>query len=162
MIRSHVHWAQFVFTDWGKMSVNPYQSPAELASDNVVLPDGIKRRHGCVTAWLIFNGVSVGLSWASLVAIKALDLRVPQVFELTPLYLAYVVASGILMWVFIVALWKFKLWGFYGWIGMFVIGAIGNLVMGLEWTTVLASLIGVAILYGILQLGRPSTWSQLE
>jgi hypothetical protein len=144
------------------LSENPYQAPLSHDPVKPTLPPGEKRRHGCVTAWLVLNAISVVVSWISIAAIKGAGLQVPTTIEMTPLYLIYAGISGILMWVCVVGLWKFKRWAFYGWVALFVAGAIGNLVMGLAWSGIFGSAIGLALLYGILQLGKPSTWSQLE
>lgn len=65
--------------------------------------------------------------------------------------------------VFAGALFAWKKWGFFG----FAIGSIlatgFNIAVGLGLLQSLSGLIGVGILWGVLQLGEPrSGWEQLE
>ena len=109
-----------------------------------------KRMHGALTAWLvlcILGNFFVGLSllstsspWLSILAI------------------VNVVCFS--------ALFQWKKWGFYGCVAMslitFVINA-GNGETIADATGAMSGLIGIAILYGLLQLGKPkSGWEQLE
>jgi hypothetical protein len=71
--------------------------------------------------------------------------------------------GGVLNIVFLVALFRWKKWGFWGsaltYAGSFFI----NLVVGLNVVQALLGLSGLAILYGVLHIGKENKgWSQLE
>jgi hypothetical protein len=62
-----------------------------------------------------------------------------------------------------VALLKWKKWGFFGFIATSVITFVVNLMTGLNIVHALGGLVGIAVLYGVLQIGKEKKgWTQLE
>lgn len=132
----------------------------ETNNENPVSP---KQRHGCVTAWLILilivNSVSALLYLlCSELILRQLpiDVSFSTVFTLGLLGVGNVVFSLLLL--------NWKRIGFYG---FFITGAIAffiNLNLGLSMVQAVAGMVGVGILYGILQIkkNQVSTWENLE
>ena len=70
--------------------------------------------------------------------------------------------STVLNMVFAVALFKWKKWGFYGFIGTTIIAGIVNLSLGIGPLSLLG-FSGIPILYGILRIGNERAgWHQLD
>ncbi len=128
-----------------------------------------KRRHGCLTAWLIFLIVanSLGLLGNAYFALnpKVYETTVAQqglraVPSLTFLLLTCLSALSIAC---AIALFKWKKWGFYGFLGVSVAAFIINLSIGINLVQSLLGFVGVALLYGVLNIGEGNKgWTQLE
>jgi hypothetical protein len=125
--------------------------------------EGMKERHGCVTAWLIFMVVA-----NSIVVIMYLFARGMIQNNLTaaiPSWVFIVLGlMGIANIIFAVALLKWKKWGFWGFAFTSIIAAAVNLQMGTSVLQTLLGLGGVAILYAILRIRKDevSAWDNLE
>lgn len=122
-----------------------------------------KKRHGCVTAWLILLIVANSLTALTyLVANDMIQQNLPTPISDTMLYLLAVI--GVCNVVFAVYLFKWKKWAFWGFIGSSVAATAINLSSGLPVGQSLMGLIGIAILYGILQIKQDgkSAWENLE
>ncbi|MGH3755135.1 MAG: hypothetical protein ACRDRP_21075 [Pseudonocardiaceae bacterium] len=52
-----------------------------------------------------------------------------------------------------IALFQWRKWGFYGFVATSVVGLVVNLAIGLNPVQALLGLVGIAILYGVLQIG---------
>jgi hypothetical protein len=64
---------------------------------------------------------------------------------------------------FAVALFLWKRWGFYGFVATSVVGFALNIALGVNVAQALFGVAGVAILYGVLQIGNENKgWPQLE
>ncbi len=122
-----------------------------------------KERHGCVTAWLILMLVT-----NSIVAIiyffareSVTDNLPGNVSESMILLLGLLSISNV---GFAILLFRWKRWAFYG----FVVTSLGafliNLDIGLGIGQSLLGLVGIAILYGILQIKKHNTsaWDHME
>lgn len=116
-----------------------------------------KRRHGCLTAWLLFIIASnLGLTIWSVITIS----QEPE------LYYAWAMPVIIIFCVWIVtcavAIFLWKKWGFYG----FVLGAIAEMILYIiqgSWLFCLTPFISVAILYAVLNIGTYNRgWPQLD
>lgn len=114
---------------------------------------GNKQRHGCVTAWLII--MIIANSWSAILYLFAGDMVAknipngisnPMLILLAILGLVNVVSS--------ILLFKWEKIGFWG----FVITSIGvlivNLSIGLGIGQSLFGLVGIAVLYGVLQIKK--------
>jgi hypothetical protein len=65
--------------------------------------------------------------------------------------------------VFAVALFQWKKWGFFGFVATAALALAINLKLGINIGQILLGLLGVAILYGVLQIGKEKKgWTQLE
>ena len=70
---------------------------------------------------------------------------------------------GVLVVVCAIALLRWKKWGFFLWVGLAIIAFFVNLVVGLGLFQSVFGLLGIAILYGVLQIGKENKgWPQLE
>jgi hypothetical protein len=122
-------------------------------------PQTTKQRHGCLTIWLwliiIFNvlGVILGAIGSSAVD----DLNLPG------WYLPVAIVSTGLVVIFAVALLKWKAWGFWGLVAMEGASAVANIAANGYYYGIISSVIGVAILVLLLNLGGPNkAWNLLE
>jgi hypothetical protein len=62
-----------------------------------------------------------------------------------------------------VALFQWKKWGFYGFVVTSIAAFTVNLMIGLNPLQAIFGLLGLAILYGVLQIGgEKKGWTQLE
>ena len=62
-----------------------------------------------------------------------------------------------------VALFRWKRWGLWGFVGSAVIVFFLNLAMGPGLGSALAGLLGIAILFGVLHIGKERKgWAQLD
>jgi hypothetical protein len=127
----------------------PPTTPTPVSAD--------KRRHGCLTAWLLLIiVVNIGLTIWNVVSIS----QEPH------LYYAWAMPVIIIFCVWIVtcavAIFMWKKWGFYG----FCAGAIGEMIVYIiagNYFYFLMPLVGVAILFSVLNIGKENRgWTQLE
>ena len=128
--------------------------------DNPTPPPSLKQRHGCLTAWLtlmiILNSVFSFMYLASAVGASS-TLRIPT-FALLLLSLV-----GVANVACAIALFKWKKFGFYGFIATSAVAFIVNLSIGLGIVPSLLGLGGVGMLYGILHIGKEQAgWGQLD
>lgn len=135
------------------LSENPYRAPVAMDSD---VPSRVeaKSRHGCATAFLYFMVIANSL--------VAVNIVVFLVRARVPVAAHWRVVLVVLNVLFLVALLRWKRWGFYGIaVTVSLAAAINFLSEGLR--EALLGLVGLAVLYGVLQIGgKRSTWSQLE
>ena len=62
-----------------------------------------------------------------------------------------------------VSLFRWKKWGFWGFLASGIIVIIVNLSIGLSTASALGGIVGIAILYGVLQIGKENKgWPQLD
>ena len=121
----------------------------------------LKKRHGCLTAWLIF--MIVANSLATLVYLLAGEIirqNLPEFPVGMILVLAGLCAFNV---VCAVALFNWKIWGFYGFVATSILALVANLNAGTHPVKALLGLLGVVLLYAVLQIGNENKgWTQLE
>ncbi len=123
----------------------------------------VKERHGCVTTWLVFMIVAnslIGLMYLLVPESIANEMEVK-----IPIYILSILGLiGIANVVFSFALFKWKLWGFYGFIVSSLASFIINLMIGVEVVQSVMGLIGIAFLYGVLQIKKNNiaAWNYME
>ena len=119
-----------------------------------------KKRHGCLTAWLVL--MIIVNSLAALIYLFGRALIYQSVPNL-PGWAFPVLFVGLLFNVACaIALLKWKKWGFWGFSASAVLALILNLSFGMGVSSI-GGLIGVAILYGVLHIGGENKgWPQLE
>jgi hypothetical protein len=132
---------------------------SEVTTDNP--SKAPKERHGCLTTYLVFmiivnSGVSLiylfGSGWVRRNGPNAPDWA----FWLLAL-------TGLVNVLCAVALLRWKKWGFWGFVVSAIAIFIVNLSIGLGPSSGLGGAIGVALLYGVLQIGKERKgWPQLE
>ncbi|MCX6311824.1 MAG: hypothetical protein NT084_09320 [Bacteroidetes bacterium] len=122
-----------------------------------------KQRHGCITAWLIL--MIIANSCIALIYLFASDQLSKQMAGDIPTSMFYVLAFiSAMNVVFAVFLIQWKRWGFYGFILNALAGFAINLKMGMDIGSSLFGLVGIGILYAILQIKKNnvSAWEQME
>ncbi len=122
-----------------------------------------KQRHGCVTAWLILLIVTNSLTAA--LYFFGRDLVVKSLHK--PDASGWLVAMGVCAIAnvaFAVLLFKWKKAGFYGYLGTSIIALLINIQLGLGIGQSLIGLLGIVILFAILQIkeGDVKAWDNLE
>lgn len=121
----------------------------------------MKQRHGCLTAWLVLIIVAnalVGVVYIATAGTMTSTGAVPG-WAIPILILLSLVNVGLA-----ISLFMWKRWGFYGFIVTSLIALVVNLAIGLSIAQALFGLVGVAVLYGVLQIGNESSkgWPQLD
>ena len=120
-----------------------------------------KERHGCLTAYLVLaiiaNSATALLYLFGAAAIKRSTPNIPDwAFPVLIVLVLFNLACAI-------ALLRWKKWGFWGLIVSAVVTLGINLTIGLGLSSAIVGLLGVVILYGVLQIGRHNRgWPQLD
>ena len=120
----------------------------------------VKQRHGCVTAWLIYLMIGSSIGAIGYIYMFLFDqpngISYPIIVLLGIMCIVNVVSS--------VLVFQWKKIGFWGFIFTSISGLIINLSIGLGIVTSLLGLVGIAILYGVLQIKKKNvtTWESLE
>ena len=120
-----------------------------------------KNRHGCLTAWLILMIIANSISaLVYLLNSQAVQQALPTAPDWTFPVLTVVCIFNI---VCAIALFNWKKWGFWGFLGSSVTALIINLSIGLGIGQSLLGLLGIVLLYGVLNIGENNKgWPQLE
>jgi hypothetical protein len=122
-------------------------------------------RHGCLTAWLVLMIIAntlTALSYVFLTLILSKTVHSPRPH--TPAWALSVLTVGcIANIVFAVALFRWKRWGFFGFLGTAILALVVNLRIGIKPAMVMIGVCGIMILYAVLQIGGDKKgWDQLE
>ena len=122
-----------------------------------------KQRHGCVTAWLVLMIIANSLT--AILYLFASDIitkNLPGNVSTAMIILLGVIGIGNV--IFSVLLFQWKKIGFWGFTITSVGALIINLSIGLGIGQSLFGLVGIAILYGVLQIKKENvtTWKNLE
>jgi len=116
-----------------------------------------KRRHGCLTTWLIII-ILANIISAIVVASVASSVSSNIPGWLIPAEIVF----GVWAVVCAIALFMWKKWGFWGFFVGAVAGMIANIASG-DYVYAVTPFISVAILYGVLNIGKDNKgWPQLE
>jgi hypothetical protein len=125
------------------------------------MSDQNKKRHVCLTAWLILMIIANALmSLTYLMGSQSIRQQFPQA---PPWVFTVLGVMALINLVCALALWKWKKWGFYGFVASSLVAFVINLMVGVTIYRALFGVIGFVILFGILQLGKENKgWTQLE
>ena len=120
-----------------------------------------KQRHFLLTAWLVFMIVANG---ATAVITPMLVGNIQQALPTFPAWMVWpITLSAVVNVAFAIALFNWKKWGFFGFLVTSVATFAQNIYVGIGIPRTVLGLMGLAILYGVLQIGgQKSGWSQLE
>jgi len=118
-----------------------------------------KDRHGCLTTWLVLMIIVNALT-----ALSYLGLTLFVRKTVAPAWALLVLAVACTANVaFAVALFRWKKWGFLGFLGTTALALVINLRIGIKPTFAIVGLFGIVILYAVLQIGgEKKGWNQLE
>ena len=138
----------------------------EPTNENLLTNEGPvkeKERHGCVTAWLVF--IIVINSILALVYLLASDMitnNLPNPPSKSMILLLGLL--GLANVVFAVLLLKWKKIAFLGFVATGVAACGINISIGLGIGQSLFGLVGIGVLYGILQIKKDevSAWDNME
>ena len=120
-----------------------------------------KQRHGCLTAWLIMmiiTNAACALMYS--IGSAAIKTTYPDAPGWT---FPVLIVFSLLNLAYAIAIFKWKKWGFWGFCvsSLVVLGV--NLTIGLGLLQSLGGLVGVAIFYGVLHIGKENKgWPQLD
>ena len=150
-----IPWHSLVWTQgmtaWVPASTVPAFTASPLGAD-------AKRRHGCLTAWLVL--MAAGNTLTALVYADLTVVGLPQVPAFREAWTAPVLgALGVANVVFAIALLRWKRWGFYGFAATTVAAFCVNITIGLNPLLAATVLIAPALLYALLMVGGDqSAW----
>lgn len=118
-------------------------------------------RHGCLTAWLVFmiiaNAATAVITPLSIAGMRQAGLQP------SPISIGVIVICAIANIIFAVALFRWQRWGFYGFIAASAVALITNLSLGLGIGQSLFGLVGIFILYWVLNMGgERKAWPRLK
>ena len=120
-----------------------------------------KQRHGCLTAWLI--AMIVMSSFAVLVYVLAMGFLLEMLPGASAWAVYTLAALAVLNLGFAIALWRWKKWGLWGYGASSLAAFWINLSIGTGLGPSLMGLLGLAILFAALQIGRENRgWPQLD
>jgi hypothetical protein len=122
-----------------------------------------KQRHGCVTAWLILMIIANSLiAIVYLFASEKITDNLPG--DVSPSLIILLGIIGVANVFFASLLYQWKKWGFWGFIVTSIGALIINLSIGANIAQSLFGLVGIGILYGILQIKKDNVtaWENLE
>ena len=122
-----------------------------------------KQRHGCLTAWLVLSIVLNSLgAMVYLFAGDMITKNLPKSISY-PMSISLALL-GIANVIFSVLLLQWKKLGFWGFTVTSILTFIVNINIGLGVGQSLFGLVGIAILYGVLQIkkGNATAWDNLQ
>ena len=136
------------------------ETPKVEAPKPVTPAPGGKKRHGCLTAWLIIIIIACAVSIIMYLATTSL---ISSELDMAGWVVPVLVILLVFEIVCAIALFMWKKWGFWGFCAIVVISIIINLSLGLGITASLGGLVGLAILFGVLNIGKDNKgWPQLN
>jgi hypothetical protein len=134
------------------------ENPPPIPSIHPAVP-GIKQRHGCLTAWLILALIAnsaVTIYYVVSLLAGGNGANMPT----WALFLFFVASLGAVFC--IVLLFRWRKVGFWGYAALGIFTILINLAIGMGALS-LTSLVSIAVLYGVLQIGKTNKgWPQLE
>jgi hypothetical protein len=159
-----------VFAELGKdLVVSPSHDLINVAFvemeylDDEILPSLKKERHGCLTAWLILMLIGNAFSAITLLLFKeqlklsaAID---PSNWTFSILFLLSLANLG-----FAVLLFKYRKLGFWGFLASSLLAFAFNLHLGQGLLQSGIGLVGIILLYGLLQIPKNNKtgWEHLS
>jgi hypothetical protein len=123
----------------------------------------LKKRHGCLTAWLILMLIlNAALALVYLFRAEAIADAHPGGIPQSLLMALRVLAGLNVVWTVLLLRWKRI--GFWGFLVNTIAAFVVNLMIGLGLLSALPGLFGVIVLFLLLQLnaGSRSGWNNLE
>jgi hypothetical protein len=122
-----------------------------------------KQRHGCLTAWLIM--MMIGNASAALLYLLSEPKQLPNSpIELNSTTMILLSLLSLFNLCFAFGLWYWKKWAFYGFALTASLMFFTNLNMGIDIASASLGMIGIVLLYLVLQIksNEKSGWENLE
>lgn len=122
-----------------------------------------KKRHGCLTAWLIMMIIGNALGSFAYLILEPNVLANEDII-MTKEQMVLLGILGFINLSFAIGLWYWKKWAFYGFALSGFLMFITNLNMGMDFVSSALGMVGVMLLFSILQMkqGETSGWDNLE
>jgi hypothetical protein len=119
------------------------------------------KRHGCLTIWLVFMIVANAATVVSTpLMYDSIKRAAPNA---SPATIALISIAGVANIIFAIALFRWKKWGFFGFVATSVIALVTNLFIGLGIAQSVFGLVGIGILYWVLNIGGSNkAWTRLQ
>jgi hypothetical protein len=119
------------------------------------------QRHGCFTAWLVLMLIAnTATAISTPLMLSTIRQAAPNVSAGS---VAIIVTAAIANIVFAIALFKWRRWGFYGFIVTATVALITNLSIGLGIGQSIFGLIGIPLLYWVMNMGGANkAWQHLK
>ena len=123
----------------------------------------VKQRHGCVTAWLILMIVVNSITAAAYLFLNNFITEILTVSSSSVIVILLGLISLANVF-FSVLILQWKKTGFWGFCGTSIAALVINLYIGIEVYQSVLGLLGIAVLYAILQFRKneSSAWDNLE
>jgi hypothetical protein len=120
-----------------------------------------KQRHGCLTTYLIFMIIA---NSATAVLHVLLSDDIQQSYPKMPSWGLFAFVFGSLFnLTCAIALLRWKKWGLWGFSISASLVLVLNLMIGVSPVSALGGVLGIAILFGVLQIGKDKKgWPQLD
>jgi hypothetical protein len=132
--------------------------PVPTASPTV--PPTQKKRHGCLTTWLI---LIIVFNLIGLILLGIGSTAIGDAKDIGGWYLPTVMVLTALVIVCTVGLFYWKKWGFWGIAALEIGSLVPNIIVRGYYYAIISAIVSIAILYGVLQIGGDNKgWSQLE
>ena len=132
----------------------PLQAPG-------VVREQKKQRHGCLTAYLIL--MIIANSLVALIYLLASSAMRDAYPDAPGWAFPALAVLGIVNVLCAIALFGWKKLGFFGFVATSLIAAVVNFAVGLNAIQAVLGLVGLVVLYGVLQIGKEDKgWPQLE
>lgn len=118
-------------------------------------PSARAKKHGVwLMAWLVLtliaNAIAAVANLGAVLSPQASSLQ--AIADITPSWALLVLGlAGVANMVFVILLFRWKLWGFYGIVGVAVLAFIVNLIIGIDIVRSLMGFLGPAILYFLMK-----------
>ena len=124
-------------------------------------PPPLKQRHGCLAVYLVFMIIAnSATALIYLVGSEGIRQNIPNMPDWA---FPVLIIGSIFNLVCAIALFRWKKWGFWGFVCSAAIVFFVNLSIGINPVGAVGGLLGVAILYGVLHIGKERKgWTQLE
>ena len=119
-------------------------------------------RHGCLTAWLILMIVANAATAVSTpLMYDAIKRTAPNA---SPATVAVITIAGVANILFAIALFRWKKWGFFGFVASSIVALATHVFIGLGIAQSLFGLVGIVILYWVLNMGEGNSraWTRLQ
>ena len=147
-------------TEIEQKKIHPIIQTTEVKPD---LKQRNKQRHGCLTAYLIFMIIVNCITSISYLSYFFLSEKIKNLSGLPIWMVCVMVIVGIFNVSCCIAIFRWRMWGFWGFVCSAAMVFFFNLYMGIGIISSLSGLLGIAFLFGVLQIGQDRKgWSQLE
>ena len=122
----------------------------------------VKQRHGCLTTYLVL-AIIANSATALLYLLGREAIKRNSQQHIPDWAFPVLMAVCLFNLVCAIALFRWKKWGFWGLVASAAVALCVNIAIGLGPLAAIGGVIGVLLLYGVLQIGKENKgWSQLE